>query len=649
MSEAQPQAGDGQVNAYTPDLDRLKKMFDDSRDATQDARIQSDIDRDYYDGKQLTQAERRILRRRKQPEIIINRVRRGVDGLLGVVEAGRTDPRAYMRNPPKPEDAGAQQPPQPMVPGQPAPAPAPKPDMDAGDVASLTLRYIADSNHFQSTKMDVLENMLIEGAGAAVIEIGEDQNVIVTQIRWEEFFFDPRSRRADFHDARYVGVAKWMYADFVAAIYPEKAEALADFATSGSIGGFSVFDVSWEDRPDNLRPWIDRVQRRIMVVEIYHQEGGQWMRCVYWAGGILEAAPSPYKDEKGHPLCPIEAQSGYVDRENRRYGMVRDMRGPQDEINMRRSKLLHLLNARQVQQVDPTAPPMDADSARVEAARPDGVLPPGWNIVPTTDMATGQANLLAEAKSEIERLGPNPAILGRQDPDASGRAQQVRQQAGMTELGRLLGRFNRWELRVYKQMWNRARQFWTAPKWIRVTDDEGAPQYVMVNEPTPAVGLDPATGQPIPGKPKNHVADMDVDIVVDAVPDTANLQAEVFQDLVQLAGSYGPGVVPFKVLLQMSPLPRKRELIDMLEQAQADAAQQQQAANAQKIQLLQAQAEADIAETNSKAARNYADAQRLQIAGVRDASEAHVALTTPPPGLTGAPVGQPSLTEAPPA
>src|SRR6185503_12074061 len=103
--------------------------------------------------------------------------------------------------------------------------------------------------------------------------------------------------------------------------------------------------------------------------------------------------------------------------------------------------------------------------------------------VPTADMANGQAQLLAEAKSEIERLGPNPASLGRDFPDASGRALQARTQAGLIELGPLYAGLEDWELRIYRQCWARVKQYWTAPQYIRVTDDEDAPQFVGLNVP----------------------------------------------------------------------------------------------------------------------------------------------------------------------
>lgn len=599
----------------TVDLGRVKRMFDDARLTCQDARVESDLDRDYYDGHQLSDKEIAVLRKRKQPTIVINWVREGINGILGVVEQGKTDPRAYMRNPP---DMRAP----PVQAGQAQVKPQ---TLDAGDVATMTLRYISDVSGFQQIEMDVLENGLIEGSGAAIFE-NVDGEIIATQIRWEEFFYDPRSRRNDFKDAKYMGVAKWMYADELAAAFPEIA-GITDFATSGQ--GLGAYDQTWEDRPNYTTPWVDSKQRRLMVVDMYYQDGsGDWSRCVFYAGGVLEDGPSVYLDEKtNRPTNPIEAWSAYVDRQNRRYGAVRDMRGPQDEVNMRRSKALHEINTRQIQATSIDVPPVDVNTARQEAARPDGVIPVGYQIVPRNDVVANNLSLLQEAKGELARLSPNPAVLGRGSDTASGRAQQVRQQAGITTLARVLGRFYDWKLRCYKRMWAEARQFWPDPKWVRVTNDDGAPQYIMINEPpTEAEQLQALmTGQPL--EPKNDIAKMDVDIVVDNVPDTATLQQEIYADLVQLAQAYGPDKVPFEFIIEMSPLPKKRELVQKLDQLRAEAAQQNQAAG----QVQAAMATAKIAETESKAALNTANAKKAEVQATTQALDGAMKASQGPP------------------
>ena len=654
LAPAGPQAGIYTPNAPAPandaekpvvDIVRLKKMFDDARTGNEISRKDSEISRDYYDGYQFTPGERAKLDDRGQPIVENNRIRGAVNGILGVMEMGKTDPRAYMRNPqdaPKPALRPApQQPGQPPQMGTPQPGqqvmggnggppmdPAP---LDPADVATMTLRFISDTTHFQATKMDVLENGLVEGTGAAIFEVS-GQDVMATQIRWEEFFYDPRSRRHDFKDARYMGVAKWMYADMLAAIYPKMADKLNGFITTGSIDGFG-FDMTWEDRPNTnvTLPWFDRAQKRLMVVEMYHIEAQTWMRDVFFAGGPLESGPSPYLDDDKRPTNPIEAYSSYVDRQNNRVGVVRDMRPLQDEVNKRRSKALHEISTRQIQQTDPTAPPVDADEVRKEAARPDGVVPTGWAIVQRSDVVANNMQLLAEAKAEIERFSPNPAILGRQGADASGRAVQVRQQAGMTELARVLGRFNDWEFRCYRQMWSRARQFWKDPQWIRVTDDLGAPQYVRVNDPVHAVdpqtgqpALDPQTQQPIVSHVKNDIAKMDIDIIIDSVPDTATLEQEIFDELAKLAQTYGPQNVPFSLVIEMSSLPKKRELIQKLEAFMAQQQQAQAAAAQQKIQMETAGKQAEIASDTATARNKNAQALLYEVQAVAQALAAHV-------------------------
>lgn len=630
------------------DVATLKRMFDDARTILADSRIDSEICRDYYDGPgQLSPAMLRALEERKQPQIWINRIRGAVDGVIGVIDGNKVDPRAYPREPA---------------------------DQDASDVASDTLRYTSQQSHFNVIKADCLENGLVEGCYAAIIEGAPDEDVTVTQVRWDEFFYDPRSRLPNFHDARYLGIAKWMYSDQLAQIFPQKEAEFGSFATNGDATGLAPggTDITWQDKPEEgLVAWLDSKRRRIMVVEVYHQHKGVWLRSVFCAVGILEHGVSPYLDDKGKPRCAIIAGSCYVSRENRRYGIVRDMRPIQDEINMRRQKLLHELNVRQVQKAEADAPPVDVNTVRAEAARPDGVIPPGWQIVQRRDIVEGQAELLAEAKAEIERMGPNPAILGRQEASASGRADQIRQAAGMQELQRVLGRFADWELRCYQAMWAVQRQFWTAPKWIRTTGDEQAPKYIQINEVVqPGVpAINPQTGQPATdqqGNPiwaqqpviKNHVAMMDIDIVIDTVPDTASLEQEVWQELMRLMGTNPQYAqqVPFKLAIEMSPLPKKRQLLEMLEQAAAQNVPQQQAQEklvAQKAMTEQLKAE-------SVAFKNFAQGKGALIDGIAAAATAHIDITQAElaeahlasglPGATGAaPVAPVPVSSEPPA
>jgi len=587
-----------------PDLAKLKRYFTESEQLTQEARRNSLAAIDYYDSDQFTREELVKLQERGQPAIVINRIKPAINGIIGVTEKGRSDPRAWPRNPG---------------------------NDDAADAATDVLRYIADYNRFKRIKQDCFRDMLVPGTTAALVGVDGDKQVTIDQIRWEEFFYDARSRRPDFKDARYLGIAKWMYADDVTALYPDKGREI-ELAVQNSPGGGVIPDQSFQDRPLNGPgtggAWIDPKQRRLLVVEIYYRDDG-WRRAVYTGRDVLEFGLSPYLDHKGRPDCPIEAMSAYVRRDNGRYGAVWDMIGPQDEINKRRSKSVHLLTTSRIEVKDPSAIDVDADVARREAARPDGVIPYGWGLAPNVAEFHGNMEMMAEAKAEIERMGPNPAILGRLSEDASGRALLARQQSGLVELANLYGAIEDWELRIYRQCWARAKQFWRVPQFIRVTDDEDAPKFVGLNQPVhggpPTIGAHPETGMPtlMPGVLgyRNVVAEMDVDIEVDVQQDTGNIASEQFSELISLV-KMSPAYqqqAPLSLLIQLSTIPHKRAILDQIKQAaaaQLQASAEQQAAAAR-------HAEAQIAKTHSEAQRNTAAGTAQMMNALSEAHAVH--------------------------
>jgi hypothetical protein len=309
-----------------------------------------------------------------------------------------------------------------------------------------------------------------------------------------------------------------------------------------------------------------------------------------------------------------------VDRENRRYGVVRAMRGPQDAINKARSKAVHLLNNRQVR-VDPGV--KDVDEVRKEAARPDGVFEyraEQFEILNThTQFAPAHLELLRDAKAEMQRQSPSPGIVGRQASSQSGVAIQREQEAGLTEQAPLLAAFDDWVLRMYRSMADGIKQFWTDAKYIRVTDDEMAPKFVTLNAPEPVI--DPQTGQPaidpMTGQPQmqKHVpAEMDVDIVIDVTPDTAVIQEEQFARLVELKQA-DPTSIPMEMLIEASSLPKKRVLLDKMKQAQ-----QAQQGMPNPLQIEEAKAQLQL---QSKQQMAQIDAQsKMQLAQIDAEAEA---------------------------
>lgn len=566
----------------------LVQMFEEAEEASQTARGLAERDRDYYDNKQLTAEEIAELRKRGQPEVVINRIRRKVNFLVGLEKQQRTMPRALPRTPMHEQDAEA---------------------------CTDALRFVADDQNYSVIRSAVWRNMLIEGIGACVVTVRAkpqsrnqmmagtflsppvDYNVELKHFAYDRFFYDPHSVKLDFSDANYLGGVIWMDLPDALAMYGEEArEALEATLTS------STLSETYDDTP-KYRVWADSKRKRVRICQIWVKRDEEWYFAEFTKGGILKAGPSPHVTDDGHSDCELIAQSAYVDRDGNRYGMVREMISPQDEINKRRSKALHLLNTSQVTMEEGAV--QDIERFRREAARPDGVkvVNPGYfdKIRDDTrsDLATGHVQLLQEAKNEIDLMGPNASMLGETGSTASGRAIMASQQGGMIEMGDLTGNLEDFDRRVFRAIWNRIRQYWTAPKWVRITDDERNVRFVGING---AVNQDGSIGP--------QIAQAEVDIIIDPAPDTVAPAGEVFEQLVQLKQMDAKGELPFRVLIEAAPnLRNKEKLLQMMDQAaQPDPAAMEMQARA---------AQAEVAGQEAKAAEGFAKAQKTQIEAER--------------------------------
>jgi hypothetical protein len=376
------------------------------------------------------------------------------------------------------------------------------------------------------------------------------------------------------------------------------------------------------------------------------------MHAIFTDGGFLkDPEPIPYQDEDGRNWCPLIMQSAYVDRDNMRYGEVRELIGLQDEINKRRSKALHLMTMRQV--VLEEGAVRDVNAARKQLSRADGVIEvaPGlrFEILPTGDMAQGQFELLAEAKNEIDLSGANAALMGKDQLGLSGKAIQAQQQGGATELQPLMDALRDWHLTVLRRCWQLVRQYWTEERWVRVTDDENNLRFVGLNRPVTAGEMLQQRFQQLPPEEQqaraqelqmamqdpraqevvqteNDVAELDVDIYIEEQPDIISLQSEQFEQLAQMAGAGVP--IPPDVLIEASSLRNKKQLLDMMRQGQG-APDPRAEAEARKL-------ESETIKNESQAQLNLAKAGQTQVGSRLDVAQAMMPQQTLPQGVTAA-------------
>jgi len=591
-------------------VEKRVQQFEAAEDATFAARQSSERCRDYYNGKQLSAAELLEYKKRGQPPIVNNRIRRKVDWLRGLEMQSRTDPRAFPRTPDHEQGAEA---------------------------ATDSIRYVCDNEDFDKKRSGVWDDILVEGYGGVEVVHKfkppmNEPKICINRYPFDRLFYDPHSREADFSDAQYKGAVVWSDAETVKRDYPRAKAAIDGLLTDA--GGSDTYD----DRP-SFKVWGDASRKRIRVVLIHYREDGIWKWAKFTKGAILDEGESPYVDEDGESECPLIMQSAYVDRDNDRYGMVKDMLDLQDEVNKRRSKALHLLNSRQT--IGEKGAVDSVKKMKLEMAKPDGhieVQPEmRFEMMNTSDVTVGQFNLMEEAKAELDLMGANSGLAGKTEGNESGRAIMARQQGGMIEIAPLTDNLSHFTRAVYRAVWNRIRQYWTAEKWIRVTDDERNVRFVGLNQPVTlrekfntmdedAIQEIAYQMQLAPGDPRldmvaevtNPVEEIDVDILLEEVPDQVTLAGETFEQLVNLATSR-PDAIPMEILIESAPNMRrdmKEKLIEALEarsQANQEQMQMQSQREDQKTQTESMKAMATINKDNATAEKTQVEAQLAAI------------------------------------
>jgi hypothetical protein len=540
---------DGRLN-----VGDLVRMFEASEEATQTARLLSERDRDYLDGSQWTSEEIAKLEARGQPVVVDNRIKSKIDFLVGLEKQQRIDPRALPRTPQHEEDA---------------------------DAATQALRYVCDDQDFDNKRSMVWRNLLVEGAGGIRVHVepsratsgygAGEMEIKIDFVAWDRMFWDPHAARSDFSDAGYLGLVIWMdYADAL-AMYPDGRDALETTMASAS------HTDTYDDKP-KFTSWADKKRKRVRIVQMWIRRDEDWHFAEFTKGGILKAGPSPYRTDAGESDCELIFQSAFINRENERYGYVREMVSPQDEINKRRSKALHELNSRRI--IAEKGAFDDIEKARREAARPDGMIERnkgyGAEFDDQRKMAdfAGQLQLLQEAQNAIDLKGPNATMLGDKaqgSAAASGKAIIASQQGGMVSLGDLLDHLRWLDKRVFRAIWHRIRQFWTAEKWVRTTDDERNVKWVGINVDPARVQLamqsNPAVAAKVAGVVRN-VAELDCDIIIDEAPDNLTPQLEQFQALVELKKMDARGEIPFRAVVEAIPnLKNRRAFLEHMERA----------------------------------------------------------------------------------
>jgi hypothetical protein len=581
-------------------LARCKRAYNDYLASKRWEILEQQESRRYRHGAHWMPEQIKVFNYRKQPVVTFNRLGRKIDGIVGLVEKLRTDPKAYPRTPRF--QAGA-------------------------DLATAALRSVLDTEDWKPKSARVAEQCAVDGIGGLELILEQDQeanyNVTFEVVDGDGFFYDPRSRKSGFSDARYLGMGKWIDADMLKDALPGHDEEIENSIGTGTeLTSMSAFDAS---------SWFMSTAgdlRTVRLVHISYQHSGRWCWALFTGRAMLMQGESFFIDKNGKSIGSFLMFSAAVDHDGDHYGFPRNLKSAQDEINQRRSKGLHELHTRRL--IAEKGAFDNIETARQEAVRPDGVVERNKGFEAEFDDQkkqqdiAGQLRFLEDARAEIENFGPNPALLGDQGvANRSGRAISLMQQAGVAELGPYIINYKNWKTRVYEAIFCAIKKYWTNERWIRVTDDDGIQQFVGINQ----MQVDPMTGAPVI---VNAIGQLDVDIVLDEGPDTVTMMDDMYETLAQIVPAIAPMLSPpevqavIRMLIETSPLPAtaKRQF------REAAMAAQQPNPMAEQMQMLQLQgAQAKVRETSTAADLNQAKALQAGLKAMQPPPQPR----TPPP------------------
>ena len=335
--------------------------------------------------------------------------------------------------------------------------------------------------------------------------------------------------------------------------------------------------------------------------------------------GLLYHGPSPYRHNR-FPLIPVWGHRRAHD--GMPYGMVRNLRSIQRDLNKRRSKALDLLVSSKLVAAKGQFGSRNADveATREEAGRPDGVIlydatkGPAPQLVREVNLAQAHIALMDQSQRMIESVsGVTNELMGRETNASSGIAIQRRQAEGALSTSHYLESLRLARMQQGALSLSLIEQFYTDEKQFRLTDARGNPRYVHVN--ADAEGLDDITTT----KADFVIAERDWNAT------SKQADAAILTELVMQVAQTAPelGVQLLDLAVEVLDVPNRDEIVKRIRQitgvTDPDAdpdnpdpeTQALQQAKAAQAAMAERGMQAEIAHKEAQAAKSMAEAGRI--------------------------------------
>ena len=609
-------------------LRNLHRYRRQARTAQADNRQEMAIDEDYYDGIQLDPDDINIIIERGQDPLVYNLTKNTCNWVIGTERKNRVD---YSVKPRRSADAA-----------------------DA-KIKTNGLKYIQDMNHAEFVRSEAFSDAVKSGLGW--IEIGArpaDEPIYYELEDWRHMWFDHLGGN-NLKSWRYVLREKWIDTDIAQAMFPARKESIGLLSTGVNslypylpedpIAADNASEFDLESDIDALMGGAyDGLRERVKLCEMWYRtpdsvkllkirdketpygtrnniifrkddEEHQYLvhgkyatlydtvkmttRVGMWSGNLfLFDELTPY-DHDDFPFFPIFCYRRK--RDGMPYGIIRDIRDPQSDLNKRRSKSLFMLSAHRV--IYEKGSLDSPGKFRDEMDRADGLAEVNAGAISGQKVHIVNEQQLAAAHIELARddaryiqdiAGITDENLGKKTNATSGKAIEARQLQGQTTSGIVFDNHfhsfqlqGEWQLKLMEQYWDQEKEF-------RITGNEQKDEFAMVNSRGPD------------GELLNSMTRYPADFVVGKQDhrETIRLQAmEAFNALIMALSKEGMAKIALDLLDlavdMMDDLPNKDEAVARIrkingqegpdEGMSPEEKQKKEEERAQKAQQMQAQ------------------------------------------------------------
>jgi hypothetical protein len=576
---------------YRLRLRRVRAWLLAEKELQHENRIDRLLDHDYYDGDQWDPEDAAVVEARGQSARVYNRIKPTILWITGTERRTRIDYRVLPRT---------------------------KDDTKGAEHKTKLIKYVSDVNKTGHHRSRAFADAAKSGLGW--IEIGvksdpEDEPLFYRYEDWRNIWHDSMAVMADLSDARYLFRQKWVDLDIAVAMFPRAKHDLVEAANNSD---WSEYFTDEDDVPDleaslyenvgtgmaGIAGIDPRVRNRVRLVECWyrHPERIQMIRgargfrmgtlqnatydpanpymramvaegyatlhdavkmvvrhMIYCENTILVDQRSPYAHNR-FPFVPIWGYRRH--RDGMPYGVIRNLRDPQDDLNKRRSKALFILSTNRVIADEGAAPNNDWQRFHTEAQRPDCLLVkvPGKEvrIESDTTLAEEHIMLMNQDAQYIEATGGvTDENMGRETNATSGRAIRARQDQGHTVTFELFDNLKFSEQLAGEIQLANIEQFYTGPKIIRLVGDKGKLEFEEINKPVPETG-----------EILNDITASQADYVVDTQDWNATIRQHMFETMGEMFSRMDPTIVLqlMDLWIDLIDMPGKDEMVKRIRQ-----------------------------------------------------------------------------------